>query len=128
MCLTISRPFVTVQGKRLNIHRVPNVFFFFPEPINITMHPKSQTEKEGARVEFKCKVDKKKENVIYQWRKDGVAIPGKNESTLVLDVVELRDFGSYTCYVKYQDSFNEGKESICATLDVIPQSRNGMSE
>lgn len=96
------------------------------EPINITMHPKSQTEKEGARVEFKCKVDKKKENVIYQWRKDGVAIPGKNDSTLVLDVVELRDFGSYTCYVKYQDSFNEGKESICATLDVIPQSRNGM--
>ena len=104
------------------------LFCFFPEPINITMHPKSQTEKEGARVEFKCKVDKKKENVIYQWRKDGVAIPGKNDSTLVLDVVELRDFGSYTCYVKYQDSFNEGKESICATLDVIPQSRNGMSE
>ena len=109
------------------MHRVLNVFFF-AEPINITMHPKSQTEKEGARVEFKCKVDKKKENVIYQWRKDGVAIPGKNDSTLVLDVVELRDFGSYTCYVKYQDSFNEGKESICATLDVIPQSRNGMSE
>ena len=93
------------------------------------MHPKSQTAKEGSRVEFTCKVNKEKDdNLVYQWHKDGVAVSGRNDSTLVLNVVELRDFGCYACHVKYQDSFNVGVISNCATLDIIPQSRKGMSE
>ena len=92
------------------------------------MHPKSQTAKEGSRVEFKCEVNKKKDHLVYEGYKDDVVVSGQNDSALVLDVVELRDFGCYACHVKYQNSFNVTAKSNCATLDVIPQSRKGMSE
>lgn len=91
------------------------------DQIEITKHPKSQTAKEGSRVQFTCKVDKKKTNVIYQWYKDGVELHGQNNSTLVLDNVDLRDFGLYMCYLYYDYSPEEGVESSCATLNVIPQ-------
>lgn len=77
-------------------------------------------------MQFTCKVDKKKTNVIYQWYKDGVELHGQNNSTLVLDNVDLRDFGLYMCYLYYDYSPEEGVESSCATLNVIPQ--NGKSE
>ena len=64
--------------------------------------------------------------MIYQWFKDGVALHGQNDSTLVLDNVDLRDFGLYMCYLNYEDSPEEGVESFWATLNVIPQ--NGKSE
>ena len=65
---------------------------------------------------------------MFQWFKDGVAVIGKNEAVLVLDCVELRNFGRYTCYVSYQDIPGEGVKSLPAILDVTPQCRNGMSE
>ena len=64
---------------------------------------------------------------MYQWYKDGVAMDGKNKTVLVLDPVELRDFGSYVCHVSFKDSYDEGEETNTAILDVIPQpGRNGM--
>ena len=64
---------------------------------------------------------------MYQWYKDGVAMDGKNETVLVLDPVELRDFGSYVCHVSDNNSDDEGEDSNTARLDVIPQpGRNGM--
>ena len=64
---------------------------------------------------------------MYQWYKDGVAMDGKNETVLVLDPVELRDFGSYVCHVNDKNSDDEGEDSNTARLDVIPQpDRNGM--
>lgn len=77
-------------------------------------------------MQFTCKVDKERTNVIYQWFKDGVVLHGQNDSTLVLDNVDLRDFGLYMCYLNYEDSPEEGVESVWATLNVIPQ--NGKSE
>ena len=64
--------------------------------------------------------------MIYQWFKDGVVLHGQNDSTLVLDNVDLRDFGLYMCYLNYEDSPEEGVESVWVTLNVIPQ--NGKSE
>ena len=59
--------------------------------------------------------------------KDSVAMNGKNETVLVLDPVELRDFGSYVCHVNDKNSDDEGEDSNTARLDVIPQpDRNGM--
>ena len=64
---------------------------------------------------------------MYQWYKDGVAMDGKNETVLVLDPVELRDFGSYVCHVSFKDSYDEGEETNTAILDVIPKpGRHGM--
>lgn len=95
------------------------------EPIKIDKHPKSQTAKEGSKVELKCKVQGKSNKLIYQWFKDGEALLTKTASSLVLDPVELRDFGQYMCYVSYQDSYGDGVKSSSAKLDVIPQCQNG---
>jgi len=100
----------------------------FAEPTKIVKHPKSQTAKEGTKVELKCKVEGKRANLLYQWFKDDVAVIGQNCANLVLEAVELKDFGRYTCYVSYPDAFGEGEKSSPATLDVIPQNLNGMSE
>jgi len=100
----------------------------FAEPITIVKHPKSQSAKEGSKVELKCKVEGKRTDLLYQWFKDRVAVIGQNSAILVLDAVELKDFGRYTCYVSYADTFDEGVKSSPAILDVLPQNRNGMSE
>ena len=75
-------------------------------------------------MQFTCKVDEKNTNVVYQWFKDDVEIHGQNDSTLVLDNVGLRDFGLYMCYLCYDYSPEEGVESSCARLKVIPQNGN----
>ena len=70
----------------------------------------------------------KSTKLLYQWFKDGEAMLNQNQPSLVLDSVELRDFGHYMCRVSYQDLFGEGVESSSAKLDVTPQCRNGKSE
>ena len=100
----------------------------FAEPIKIVKHPQSQTAKEGTKVELKCKVEGKRKNLLYQWFKDDVEVIGQNGANLVLEAVELKDFGRYTCCVSYPDALGESEKSSPATLDVIPQKLNGMSE
>ena len=103
---------------------------FLLGPIKIIKHPKSQTVKEGSRVQLKCELEKKSQHFLYQWyRDDGSALNGKSESVLVLDPVELKDFGSYHCRVSYEYSFGEPEDTKPAKLEVIPiPVRNGMSE
>ena len=103
---------------------------FLLEPIKIIKDPESQTVKEGSKVQLECKLEKKSQHFLYQWyRDDGSAVIGKSESVLVLDPVELKDFGSYHCRVSYEDSFGEGKVTKPAKLEVRPiPGRNGMSE
>lgn len=103
---------------------------FLLEPIKIIKHPKSQTVKEGSKVQLECKLEKKSQHFLYQWyRDDGSAMLGQNDTVLVLDPVELQHFGSYLCRVSFKDSFTEYKESNFAVLDVNPTpGRNGMSE
>lgn len=79
-------------------------------------------------MELKCKVQGQNRHLLYQWFKDDVAVIGQNSASLVLDAVQLKDFGRYTCYASYPDCFGEGEKSSPATLDVIPQPVNGMSE
>jgi len=95
------------------------------EPIKIVKHPKSQTAKEGSKVELECKVEGNSTNLLYQWYKDDCAVIGQNNANLVLEAVELKDFGRYTCRVSYRDSYGEGENSSPSILDVIPQNLNG---
>ena len=99
-------------------------------PIKIAKHPKSQTVNEGSKVILEFKLEKKSQHFLYQWyRDDGSAVIGKNESVLVLNPVELKDFGSYHCRVSYKDSYGEGKDTRTANLEVRPTpGRNGMSK
>ena len=102
------------------------MYLFFTEPIKIDgVQPMHQEQKEGSRVEFKCNVQGKNE-VFYQWFKDGTKMQGQNQSTLVLSCVELRDFGFYVCQVSGVNSQSDCMKSSAAVLDVVP--RDGMSE
>ena len=78
-------------------------------------------------MEFQFKVQGKEE-LLYQWLKDGVELPEQNDTSLILERIKLRDFGWYKCRVRYQDSFGIAIESSRAWLDVIPQIQNGTSK
>ena len=93
------------------------------EPIKIEVEPMHQRQKEGSRVEFKCNVQGNKK-VFYQWVKDGTEMQGQNSSSLVLDCVEMRDFGCYACHVS--DPNADCIKSSAAVLDVAP--RDGMGQ
>lgn len=93
----------------------------YTEPIKIEVEPMHQRQKEGSRVEFKCNVQGNKK-VFYQWAKDGTEMQGQNSSSLVLDCVEMRDFGCYVCHVS--DANADCIKSTAAVLDVAP--RDGM--
>ncbi|KAL9971592.1 hypothetical protein ACROYT_G017772 [Oculina patagonica] len=95
------------------------------EPIKIDRQPKSRKQKEGSKVEFKFRAQGTS-TLLYQWYKDGVELLGQNNASLILECIELRDFGHYTCRVSYQDGYGIIIESSSAVLDVIPQCRNGM--
>lgn len=101
---------------------------FFAEPIKIDKHPKPQTAQEGSKVKFKCRGQGKSTKLWYQWFKDGEPLPNENAPILVLDHVQLRDFGYYMCKMSHQDSSGEGSKSSLAKLDVTPDSQSGTSE
>lgn len=104
------------------------MYFAEQRTIDIVSQPKCQKVEEGSRVEFQFKVQGE-DTLSYQWLKDDVDLPGQTNESLVLDCIELRDFGSYTCQVSYQNGNEEPIESSPAVLDVFPaKSRNGMSE
>ena len=94
----------------------------FVESIRIEEQPSSQKQKEGSRVELRCKIQGRND-VTYQWLKDGEELKGQNSSTLVLNLVKLCDFGFYVCKVRCTDN---SASSICvesspAELNVTPQ-------
>lgn len=65
--------------------------------------------------------------MMYQWLKDDEALAGQNNDTLVLDCIQLYDFGYYTCLVSCQSSYGVSVKSSPAELDVIPvESRDGL--
>jgi hypothetical protein len=54
----------------------------------------------------------------YQWRKDGTAITGDTNASMMIDTVRLADSGSYTCMVRNQ--WGDSLESHAAILKVTP--------
>ena len=100
------------------------LFVCFAEPIKIEVEPIHQTQKEGSRVEFKCNVHGNTKVYYYQWVKDGTEMRGQNSSSLVLERVEMRDFGCYVCHVRVANPDADYIKSSAAVLDVAP--RDGM--
>ncbi|MBI5386398.1 MAG: immunoglobulin domain-containing protein, partial [Verrucomicrobia bacterium] len=69
-----------------------------PVPPTITTQPASQTVTAGANVTFTVSASGTTP-FTYQWRKDGVNIPGATGATLTLTAVVVGDSGSYTVVV-----------------------------
>jgi hypothetical protein len=67
-------------------------------PPTITAQPGSQTVNAGANVNF-IVVAQGDPPLIYQWRKNGSAIPGATSATLALNAVVAADAGDYDVVV-----------------------------
>ena len=90
------------------------------------MQPRRQQQKEGSRVELKCKMSGETE-AGYQWFKDDTKIQDQINPSLVLYPVKVEDFGKYKCEVKYDDGDSvRCVTSLPAELDIIPS--DGMGE
>lgn len=67
-------------------------------PPSITTHPVSATKNVGESVTFSV-VATGSTPMAYQWRKDGVNIPGAALSSYTISSVSEASAGGYTCYV-----------------------------
>ena len=77
------------------------------------MFPNSQPQA-GSSVEFQCTV-RECQQVFYQWFKDGQELQGKDNSTLILDSLEVKHFGCYKCEVRSDKRF----DSTCVASNVV---------
>ena len=69
-----------------------------------------------------------KDKYSYQWLKDGAELKGKCDAILILDNVELREFGWYKCRVCSRENSGINCESSRAWLDVVPKVQNATSK
>lgn len=81
----------------------------------ITQHPQSQAKLYGENATFS--VAATGDNPLtYQWRRDGVNIPGANSDTLTISNLAAGDIGAYTAYV--QDANGDSAISNAAALSL----------
>ncbi|UCH93255.1 MAG: DUF362 domain-containing protein, partial [Candidatus Aminicenantes bacterium] len=90
-----------------------------PQPPEILEHPVSTLVFEGRSTALEV-IASSDSPIRYQWRKDGVDIPGANASTYVIQVAANSDEGVYTCLVSNDAGY---VESNTATLFVVDRIR-----
>ena len=85
------------------------------EPPIIIQPPQDTVTKLGDKIHLNC-IAKGHPAPTYQWFKDGLLIPGKNESRLYFPDPSPEDRGNYTC--KAINSEGETVQSKPAKLDI----------
>ena len=84
----------------------------------IAMQPADRTVPEGAPATFSVSVDRSDVAALsFQWRVDGIAIPGANTASYTIGAAGPADAGDYTCDVQTGEG---AQTSRPATLTVIP--------
>lgn len=84
-----------------------------------TTQPTNQAVIPGATATFSANVVSAVEPVTYQWRKDGVAIPGATGTTLTINDVQAANVGSYTLVVTNPNGTTISN-AVTLTLRVAP--------
>jgi hypothetical protein len=87
-----------------------------PLPPVITVQPQSQRVVQGSTVVFSVMATGTPP-ITYQWKKDGVDLPGQTASTLTLVSVQSSDAGSYSVLVTHATG---SVTSDAALLEVVP--------
>lgn len=90
-------------------------------PPAILNEPQSQIAAEGSTVTFSVLADGTP-TLTYQWRKDGVELPGENAPTLTLSAVQASDAGTYSVVVTndYGTALsNDAVLTILQSLDFV---------
>lgn len=106
----VSGPFIFGRTNRLSLVRLYGDLY----PPEFLLQPVSQNVAPGATVVFSALVNNPPP-IYYQWRKNGVDIPGATGSTLLLSNVQVVDAGNYSVFV---NNASGGISSSNATLNV----------
>ena len=80
-----------------SVTSAPPAFLSLIDAPVITEHPMSQTNRAGTRAQFN--VVATGTDPAYLWRKNGAAMIGQTNATLVLDEITANDAGEYTIIV-----------------------------
>lgn len=88
----------------------------FSRPPSIQQHPTNVTARLGEPVRFSV-IAAGADVLAYQWRKDGVIIPGATGSEYVFNVVETNQAGGYSVIVSTPEG--QATNSLTAILTVV---------
>jgi hypothetical protein len=88
-------------------------------PIAITTQP-SATVAISANSPLELTVAATGDPISYQWRKDGVAIPGATSATYRVDLAQTSDSGSYTVRVYGANEVISSASVVTVTQDTTP--------
>lgn len=89
-----------------------------PNTILIQKNPKGLTLIEGGSGELSVTATGKTLPISYQWKKDGIEIPGATEAVLLIEAATVDDSGAYTCVVT-SPANAVGEESAAAVVNVV---------
>lgn len=106
----VGGPFTFDRTNQLSIARLYGDLY----PPEFLLQPVSQNVSPGASVVFSALVNNPAPT-YYQWRKNGVDIPGATGSTLLLNNVQAADAGSYSVFA---NNASGGISSSNAILNV----------
>ena len=104
-----------VEGIR--VQRELCLVFIFTA-LEIIQMPRSQAVQEGKKFVLSCRA-RGLPDIRYRWVKDDAELPGANRSDLVLEPVQMQDFGRYVCRVWDKSG---SATSDTAEIDVFPAS------
>jgi len=94
-------------------------------PLEILSHPRDAVAIEGTSALLSTSAAGGHGETRYQWQKDGEAIDGATDATLVLDAVTSDHQGTYTCVVTDATGTrlvsNEARLSVTARLAIVAQ-------